>query len=93
MQRDNPSVHDSGGNVFADMGMPDAEERLAKAERSRTIRRAIHERGLTAARVEELLELEPGEVSDLLRGRLSRFGLERLERCLGALAREPSSDD
>ena len=42
-------VHDSRGNVFADMGMPDAEERLARAERARAIRKAIEERGARGA--------------------------------------------
>src|SRR6266511_4577516 len=45
MRRDN-EVHRSSGNVFADIGVADAEERLAKAELSRIIHQDITERGL-----------------------------------------------
>jgi hypothetical protein len=38
------AVHDSSGNVFEDLGLPDPEERLAKAELVRAIRAAIGSR-------------------------------------------------
>jgi hypothetical protein len=34
-------VEPSSGNVFADLGLPDAAERLAKAELARVIRKTI----------------------------------------------------
>jgi hypothetical protein len=43
---DDLTVHDSCGNVFADMGMPGAEERLAKAERARLVRNALRRAGV-----------------------------------------------
>jgi len=78
-------VHDSTGNVFEDMGMPDAEERLAKAELARVIRKEIRERGLSQSETAELLGIKQPDVSDLVRGKLSRFSMERLERFLNAL--------
>lgn len=42
-------VRKSSGNVFADIRAADADERLAKAELSRIIRRTIEERALTQA--------------------------------------------
>ena len=78
-------VHDSSGNVFRDMGMRDAEERLAKAELARIIRKAIRDRGLTQAQAADLLGAAQPDVSDLARGKLSRFSMERLERFLNAL--------
>lgn len=78
-------VHDSSGNVFEDMGMRDAEERLAKAELARVVRKCIRERGLTQAEAAELLGAKQPDVSDLVRGKLSRFSMERLERFLNAL--------
>jgi predicted XRE-type DNA-binding protein/phage-related protein len=78
-------VHDSTGNVFRDMGMADAEKRLAKAELARVIRKVIRERGLTQTQAADLLGVAQPDVSDLVRGKLSRFSMERLERLLNAL--------
>jgi predicted XRE-type DNA-binding protein len=82
------TVHDSSGNVFEDMGMADAEERLAKAEMARFIRRAIRERGLTQEQAAELLVVRQPDISDLVRGKLARFSRLRLERFLNALDME-----
>jgi predicted XRE-type DNA-binding protein len=79
------NVHDSTGNVFADMGMRDAEERLAKAELARVIRNEIRERGLTQSEAAEMLGVKQPDISDLTRGKLARFSMERLERFLNAL--------
>lgn len=73
-------VHKSSGNVFADMGAADADERLAKAELSRIIRRAIDDRGLKQVQAAALLGVTQPDISDLVRGRLRRFGMERLQR-------------
>jgi predicted XRE-type DNA-binding protein len=81
----NVRVHDSTGNVFLDMGMRDAEERLAKAELARVIRKTIRERGLTQTEAADVLGMKQPDVSDLIRGKLSRFSIGRLERCLNAL--------
>lgn len=83
--RENLEVHDSSGNVFEDMGLPDAQERLAKAEVARVIRKAIERRGLTQSEAAELLAVKQPDISDLMRGKLTRFSRERLERFLNAL--------
>jgi len=83
--RSNIKVRGSTGNVFADMGMRDAEERLAKAELARVLRKAIQERGVTQHEAAELLGVKQPDVSDLVRGKLERFSRERLERFLNAL--------
>ena len=79
------SIHPSSGNVFEDMGLPNAEERLAKAELARIIRKVIRDRKLTQRKAAALLGVAQPDVSDLVRGRLSRFSMERLERFLNAL--------
>src|SRR5690606_5754787 len=83
-------VHDSTGNVFEDMGMRDAEERLAKAELARVIRNEIRERRLTQSEAAEMLGVKQPDISDLTRGKLARFSMERLERFLNALDLEVS---
>lgn len=85
---DDMAVHDSCGNVFADMGMADADERLAKAELARFIRKALKDRALTQRHAAELLGLQQPDVSDLVRGKLARFSRQRLERMLNALDME-----
>ena len=85
---ENRRVLDSTGNVFEDMGMQDAEERLAKAELARVIRQTIRTRGLTQTEAANLLGVKQPDVSDLVRGKLARFSMERLERFLIALDME-----
>ncbi|MFG1690541.1 helix-turn-helix domain-containing protein [Gemmatimonadota bacterium] len=81
---EDPHIHDSSGNVFEDMGMRDAEERLAKAELARMIGREIRERDLSQTKAATLLGVKQPDVSDLVRGKLSRFSIARLERFLNA---------
>jgi predicted XRE-type DNA-binding protein len=85
---DDLAVHDSSGNVFEDMGMADADERLAKAEMARFVRNTIRDRALTQREAADLLGLQQPDVSDLVRGKLSRFSRQRLERMLNALDME-----
>jgi predicted XRE-type DNA-binding protein len=72
-------------NPFAALDLPDADVRLAKAELSRLIHRVIQERKLTQAQAACLMGIAQPDVSELVRGRLRRFSLERLERFLNAL--------
>lgn len=78
-------VTDSSGNIFRDMGMADADARLAKAELARVIRRVVRERSLTQVQAAQVLGIAQPDVSDLMRGKLARFSMERLERFLNAL--------
>lgn len=80
--RDDLTVHDSSGNVFADMGMRDAESRLAKAELARAIRGIIRERGLTQAEAARILGITQPDVLNLVRGKLSRFSEQKLQEFL-----------
>ena len=78
-------VHGSTGNIFEDMGMTNPGERLAKAELARVIRKILKERGLTQNEAAALLGVKQPDLSDLMRGKLARFSMERLERFLNAL--------
>jgi predicted XRE-type DNA-binding protein len=81
-------VEGSSGNVFADLGLPDADELLAKAELARTIRGLIERRSLTQTDAARLLGTTQPKVSDLFRGRLDGFSMERLYRFLNALGQD-----
>ncbi len=78
-------VFESSGNVFADLGLPDAEERFAKAMISRLIAKAIDARGLTQAQAAGLLNTTQPKVSAVVRGQLLGFSMDRLFRFLTAL--------
>jgi predicted XRE-type DNA-binding protein len=76
---------EGSGNVFADLGLPDAGEALAKAELAHTISAAIAERHLIVSQAADLLGVDQLELSELLRGRLSGFSIDRLLQFLLAL--------
>jgi predicted XRE-type DNA-binding protein len=78
-------IESSSGNVFEDLGLPDAAARLAKAELARVIRKIVADKGWTQRRAAEALGIAPPDMSDLVRGKLARFSQERLERFLNAL--------
>jgi len=78
----------SSGNVFADLGVPNPEEALAKAELASKIASLIRERKLTQAKAAKLLGIDQPKVSKLLRGYLAGFSLERLMRFLLLLGQD-----
>ena len=78
----------SSGNVFADLGLPEPEERLAKAALAQALARLIRARGLTQKAAAEQLEIDQPKVSHLLRGQLAGFSTDRLMSDLTALGRD-----
>lgn len=72
-------------NVFADLGLPNPEERLLKAELASKISSLIEQKNLTQMQAAELLGIDQPKVSALTRGRLEGFSAERLLRFLNAL--------
>jgi predicted XRE-type DNA-binding protein len=73
------------GNVFADLGLADPEERLLKAELALKIRDLIAARGWTQAQAAKALGATRADVSELVRGRLTRFSVDRLLRFVRSL--------
>jgi predicted XRE-type DNA-binding protein len=67
------------------VGLPNGDERFAKAQLARLINLQIEERGLKQREAAELLRLTQPDVSNLANGRLSGFTFDRLYRCLCAL--------
>ena len=75
----------SSGNIFADLGMPNADEMLMKAELVRQINQIITQRKLNQLQAAEVLGIDQPKVSALMRGKLTGFSTERLFRFLNAL--------
>jgi predicted XRE-type DNA-binding protein len=82
------AVEQSSGNVFADLGLPNPEELLAKADLGLAIAREIEARRLTQAEAADLLGVAQPDVSNLMRGRLTGYSIERLTRLLNLLGRD-----
>jgi len=81
-------VEESSGNVFADIGLPNPEERLARTDLAIRIAEAIRARRLTQARAARMLGIDQPKISRLLRGQLSGFSAERLMHFLTLLGRD-----
>jgi predicted XRE-type DNA-binding protein len=75
---DDIDYEESSGNVFADLGLPDPEIRLAKAKLAHQIARIIDEHGWNKAEAAEALGRHQPEVSNLVRGRVRALTLDRL---------------
>jgi predicted XRE-type DNA-binding protein len=66
-------VRSSGGNIFADIGLPNSSELLIKAELVRQISKLITVRKLTQIEAAKCLGIDRHKITDLLRGKLSDF--------------------
>jgi predicted XRE-type DNA-binding protein len=73
------------GNVFKDLGLPNAEEHLVKAQLVYKIDAIIKKRGLKQAETADVLGIKQPDVSKMLRGDFRQFSVERLMRFLVAL--------
>jgi len=82
------AVTASSGNVFADLGVANAEEELAKAQLASHIRLAIQRRRLTQTRAAGLMGLDQPKISALMNGRLGGFSSDRLMRLLTSLGQD-----
>jgi predicted XRE-type DNA-binding protein len=80
---------ESSGNVFADLGLPDADERLIKAQLAIEIGRILKQRKLTQQAAAKLMGIDQPKVSHLVHGRLGgSYSAERLLHFLIALGRD-----
>jgi predicted XRE-type DNA-binding protein len=70
------------GNVFADLGLPNAEEELFKAKLVAKICDVIEKRGVTQVQAGALMNLPQSKVSELCNGRTENYSVERLCKLL-----------
>ena len=78
----------SSGNVFADLGLADAEEHLIKAGLVVKISRILQQRELTQAAAAHLMGIDQPKVSAMLAGQFRGYSVERLMRFLVALGHD-----
>jgi predicted XRE-type DNA-binding protein len=77
--------HESSGNVFADMNVPNPEEVLLKAKLAICISDLIDDKGLSQEEAARVLRVKQPHISKLVRGQLRGFSIGRLLKFLLAL--------
>jgi predicted XRE-type DNA-binding protein len=75
-------------NIFADIGIENADEELTKAELAWEIDHIIKKRKFTQAKAAEMMGINQPKVSALLRRKLSGFSVERLMHFLNLLGQD-----
>jgi predicted XRE-type DNA-binding protein len=70
------------GNVFKDIGMPNAEEHLVKAQLVFKIDAILKQRRMKQKEAADLLGIRQPDISKMLRGEFRQFSVERLLRFL-----------
>ena len=76
------------GNVFADLGFPDAAERQARLRLAYALNQELEARKISQADAAKVLGVTQPKVSALRRYKLEGFSVERLMNLLTALDRE-----
>ena len=86
MTRKKDSDYESGsGNVFADLGLDDADELLTRTQLGHTVRLIVKTRKLKQREIAELLGIDQAEVSKLMNGQYHLFAEGRLFAFLNSL--------
>jgi len=88
MTTDPIEVHESAANIFADLGLPDAETHFLKAQIVAELYRLTRERGLTQAKAGALMGISQPEVSRLFKGSFREYSVDRLMTLLTAFDRD-----
>ena len=73
-----PEIHETAGNIFADLGLPDAGNHFLKAQIVAELYRLTTERKLTQAKAGHLMGISQPEVSRLFKGHFREYSIERL---------------
>jgi len=80
-----PAHTKGSGNIFADLGLPNAEEHQLKAALLVQIKRLIVDRQLTQTEAAKLTKMKQPDLSKLLRGHFKLASVEKLMLMLTAL--------
>ena len=82
---DGIEVQRSSGNVYADLGLPDAEKLKIKTGLVLEIRKAMRSLGLTQEAAAKRMGISQPKVSDMMRGDFSNLSERKLMDCLNRL--------
>ena len=82
------SVTEGSGNVFADLGLPNPEQELLKAQLALQIHTILKASGMTQVEIAKILGVQQPQVSLLMRNRAGTFSVGRLMEFLTALRQD-----
>lgn len=82
---DGVEVHQSSGNVFADLGIPGADKLKIKTGLVVEIRKAMRQLGLTQQAAAERMGISQAKVSGMMRGDFTNLSERKLMECLNRL--------
>ena len=77
-----PAHTKGSGNIFADLGLPDAEEHQLKAALVVQLKRLMSERDMTQMETAEIVGMKQPDLSKLLRGQFKLASVDKLMRML-----------
>jgi predicted XRE-type DNA-binding protein len=81
-------VTEGSANVFADLGLPNPEQELLKAQLTLQIYSILKDSGLTQVEIAKVLGVQQPQVSLLMRNRAGNFSVGRLMEFLTALRQD-----
>lgn len=82
---DGTEVLQGSGNVYADLGLPDAEKHKVRADLAIQIIKAMRRLSLTQRDAAKRMGLTQPKVSDLMRGNFTNLSERKLMGCLNRL--------
>ncbi|MCL1825981.1 MAG: helix-turn-helix domain-containing protein [Betaproteobacteria bacterium] len=78
---------ESSGNVFADLGLPDADEMLIKSRLVAKIAEIIETHGWTQTQAAQIIGLPQPKLSKMLNGQFRGISQAKMLECLARLGR------
>ncbi|CAH0445351.1 hypothetical protein LMG10661_01602 [Ralstonia syzygii subsp. syzygii] len=81
-------IEEGSGNVYADLGIPDADEMLVKAQLATKIGEIIKGRGWTQQEAADVLGMTQPKLSKMLRGQFRGVSEAKMLECLARLGRQ-----
>lgn len=81
-------VTEASGNIFADLGLPNPEQELLKAQLTLQVYAILKESEMTQAEIAKILGVQQPQVSLLMRNRAGSFSVGRLMEFLTALRQD-----
>ncbi len=83
-------ITESSGNVFEDLGLPEAENLKLRAQLMIEIERYIKEHELTQAEAAKRMRTTQPRINDIVQGRIEKCTIDRLVNMLAAVGRHVS---
>ena len=76
------------GNVYEDLGLPDAKEMLVKAQLALSIARIIKSKGLSQKKAGQIIGLSQPKLSDMLNGNFRGISEAKMLECITRLGKD-----